>query len=143
MLDEAGIRSHLGAALRALWLAIVVRIALWAIPMVGLLAVLRWMRKIPSFGKKPRFPALAPRVEDALARAHRWGLAPNTCLTRALAQFWLLRSFQGIFFQLGFSAEKGRRLGHAWLRCDEGHDDPRTREWHVIFTFPNAPEAEH
>lgn len=143
MLDRAGFWFHLHAAIRALWLALVVRLALWAIPTAGLLAVLRWMRKIPGARRKPSFPALAAMVEDALGRANRWGLVPNTCLTRALAQFWLLRSSQGIFLQLGFSAEKGKRVGHAWLRCHEGDDHPLTRQWHVIFTFPNAPEDKH
>lgn len=97
---------------------------LLGLPVLTRLSPARLARVLPAFGRlgkrggSDRDPgAAATQVERALAFAAR--VRPQSCLTRGIARFVVLRR-AGVPVELvfGFGSHEGVYAGHCWLELD-------------------------
>ena len=73
-----------------------------------------------------------------VSRAYRWSPLPDTCLRRALVQYWMHRR-EGVAARLfiGVKRAAAQLEAHAWLEYEGvANDGTRPAEFSVVLTLP-------
>ncbi len=107
------------------------RLILWVLPFrwcLRLCAQTRQGERTPGHGE-------LPAISRAIRRASRKTIFNSTCLVKALAARWILRS-RGIESTLFFGVAPGtsqKIAAHAWLESHKLEITPCLKEHHVLF----------